>query len=101
VRGDPNFAAYTASQGAVRALTKEVAVYCARQGYLIRCNSVHPGALALVPGPPSGDGLSVHPTPLGRRGSPEEVAAVILFLASDESSFVTGAEYVIDGGSTA
>ncbi len=93
--------AYNASKGAVRSLTKAVAMQYARQG--IRCNSVHPGPIDT----PMADAIYHDPkklewvhsmVPLGRRGNPEEVAAGSLYLASDESSYVTGAELVIDGG---
>lgn len=108
--GGHNLAAYNASKGAVRLLTKSVALHCARKGYRIRCNSVHPGFVHT----PMLDGLIVNArnpddaraklaasVPLGRNGQPEEVAALIAYLASDESAFVTGAEMVIDGGVTA
>ena len=91
-------------------LTKSVALHCARKGYGIRCNSVHPGFIHT----PMLDSLIVSArnpddtraklaasVPLGRNGQPEEVAALIAYLASDESAFVTGAEMVIDGGVTA
>ncbi len=108
--GDAQSAAYCASKGAVRLLTKSVALYCARKGYGVRCNSVHPsfartnmveGFIATAPGPARlRAGLSAA-APMGRMGEPEEVAKAILYLASDESSFTTGAEIVVDGGLTA
>ena len=99
--------AYDTSKGAVRALTKEVAVYCCTHGYAIRCNSVHPGAIdtPLVCGffadheqDPS---IWVAAQALKRFGTADEVAAMIAFLVSDDSSFATGAEFVIDGGQMA
>ncbi len=95
---------YVASKGAVRLFTKAVALQCAKDG--IRVNSVHPGPIATpmtaksIEDPES---YSYHASrvPLGRWGKPEEVAYGVLYLASDESSFVTGAELVIDGGWTA
>jgi NAD(P)-dependent dehydrogenase (short-subunit alcohol dehydrogenase family) len=108
--GDAQSAAYCASKGAVRLLTKSVAMYCARKGYNIRCNSVHPSFTAtpmveaVITGSKSPDkvreGLA-RAAPMGRMGRPEEVAATILFLASDDSSFTTGAEFTVDGGLTA
>jgi NAD(P)-dependent dehydrogenase (short-subunit alcohol dehydrogenase family) len=108
--GHPALAAYCASKGGVRLLTKSVALHCARRGYDIRCNSVHPsfvdtpmlaGMLALTDDPArTRTGWSAA-APLGRLAQPAEVARAILFLASDESAFTTGAELVIDGGMTA
>jgi 3(or 17)beta-hydroxysteroid dehydrogenase len=104
LRGDPRTVAYDASKAGIRGLTKEVAVYCARRGYGIRCNSVHPGAVAT----PMLGGLAAEQPrlhaewteglPLGRLARPEEIAATIHFLVSDEAAFVTGAEYRVDGG---
>ena len=106
----PMMAAYSASKGAVRALTKTVAIELARKGDQIRCNSIHP---VFFQTPMLGDivattrnpdkfraGLQGN-VPLGRFGQPEEVAAMALYLASDEARFVTGAEFAIDGGFTA
>lgn len=111
LRGSPDLFAYDASKGAVRALTKEVAVYCALRGYGIRCNSVHPAAVRTpmvreyFAGRPSGGGITledwVGTQAIQRVGEAEEIAALIAFLVSDESSFATGAEFVIDGGATA
>ena len=111
IRGAPDLFAYDASKGAVRALTKEVAVYCASQGYAIRCNSVHPAAVRTrmvedyFAGRPSDGRVTlddwVGSQAIQRVGEPEEIAALIAFLVSDESSFSTGAEFVIDGGATA
>ena len=108
--GDAQSVAYCASKGAVRLTTKSVALYCARKGYGIRCNSVHPSfaKTAMVEGfieaAKNPDrvraGLSAA-APMGRMGEAAEVAATILFLASDEASFTTGAEFVVDGGLTA
>ena len=96
--------AYSASKSAVRLITKSVAVHCARAGYNIRCNSIHPGATdtpILYPALQSAPQLrSVFDSmsPLGRMGQPEEIAAVAVFLASDDASYVTGAEILADGG---
>ena len=108
--GDAQSAAYCASKGAVRLLTKSVARHCARAGYRIRCNSVHPafaqtplleGVIAASRNPEKlREGLSKAP-PLGRLGQASEVAAAVLYLASDESAFTTGAELAVDGGLTA
>ena len=110
--GGHNLAAYNASKGAVRLLTKSVALYCARKGYGIRCNSVHPTFVdtpmlrGLFTGRSEEEVARVQgalraQVPLGRVAQPEEIADMIVYLASDESSFVTGAEFVIDGGLTA
>lgn len=91
--------AYHAAKGAVRLLTKNTALAWAKEG--VRVNSVHPG---FVDTPLLGEidrKLLVDSTPMGRIAAPAELAAVILFLASDEASFVTGAEFVADGGYTA
>ena len=96
--------AYSSSKGAVRVLTKVTAIQHAKDK--IRANSVHPGAIEtpLVQDAHSDPTVleeRVRGTPLGRIGSPEEVAYGVLYLASDEASYVTGAELVIDGGITA
>ena len=88
--------AYHAAKGAVRILTKSLALGWAKQG--VRVNSVHPGfILTPILGEPDQKMLA-DITPMGRIGQPEEMAAVICFLASDDASFVTGAEFVADGG---
>ena len=93
---------YQSSKGAVRLLTKSTAVQYASEG--IRVNSVHPGPIITPMTEQSrsdrGD-RHVAQVPLGRYGEPEEVAYAVLYLASDESSYVTGSELVIDGGWTA
>ena len=96
--------AYAASKGAVRLFTKSTAIQYAREN--IRCNSVHPGPIE-TPMLRSARGANaqlddtIERVPLGRIGTPEEIAYGVLYLASDESSFVTGSELVIDGGRTA
>ncbi len=102
--GSPNTSAYQASKGAVRIFTKATAIEYARDG--IRANSVHPGAIdtdmiAVLLKDPAERQRRLDAIPLGRIGTAEEVAYGVLYLASDESSFVTGAELVIDGGRTA
>ena len=110
LRGAPHAMAYCASKGAVRLLTRHVALHCAQMKYNIRCNSVHPGyidtpmiapRLADTIGNMSGRQWLEELHPLGRLGRAEEVANMILFLLSDESSFSTGSEFVCDGGLTA
>ncbi len=100
--GLPNIPAYQASKGAVRILTKNAAVQYATDK--IRVNSVHPGRIETpmtAPLAPERREMLLRLTPLGRDGTAEEVAYGVLYLASDESSYVTGAELVIDGGYTA
>ena len=108
--GGHNFAAYNASKGGVRLLSKSIALHGARLSPQVRCNSVHP---AFLEGPmvdlmlketnfPAAARARVtRYIPLGRLGTPAEVASLCVYLLSDESRFVTGAEFVIDGGLTA
>jgi 3(or 17)beta-hydroxysteroid dehydrogenase len=100
--GFAGIAAYTASKGAVRHLSKHAAIEYARDR--IRVNSVHPGLIATpmnANSTPERMALMEQKIPMGRRGQPDEVAYCVLYLASDESAFTTGTELVIDGGTTA
>jgi 3(or 17)beta-hydroxysteroid dehydrogenase len=113
--GSAGAAAYSASKGAVRLFAKSVALECAAQGFRVRVNSIHPGyietpmvdaALARRAERQGSDVATVRAEivaahPLGRLGTAEDIAAGIVYLASEESSFITGAELVIDGGYTA
>lgn len=100
--------AYTASKGAVRLLSKSVALHCAEKKYAIRCNSVHPGGvdtpifnpLWQAMGHAPGKAFVGAAHPIGRMAEPEDLGNVLLWLASDRSAFVTGAEIVADGGIT-
>jgi 3(or 17)beta-hydroxysteroid dehydrogenase len=101
--------AYCASKGAVRLLSKSVALYCAERKYGIRCNSVHPGGVDTAifnpfwqaMGREQGKAMLDAHHPIGRMAEPEDLGEMILWLASDRSAFVTGAELVADGGLTA
>jgi NAD(P)-dependent dehydrogenase (short-subunit alcohol dehydrogenase family) len=111
LKGAATLAGYCATKGGVRLFTKAVAMECANAKDGIRVNSVHPGIietpiwLSIVnpanPGanaPPDLDAMSSMAVPLGVKGFPEDIANGVLWLASDESRYVTGAELVIDGG---
>jgi len=108
--GGHNLAAYNASKGGVRLLTKSVALHGARLKPQVRCNSIHPAFLegpmadaliAQTRNPERARERMTADVPLGRFGRPAEVADMCVYLLSDESAFVTGAEFVIDGGLTA
>lgn len=105
--GIPLAAAYASSKAAIRNHTKSVALYCAMQGWTIRCNSIHPAAILtplwdgmLGSGPDRDAKMAalVADTPLKRFGTPDEVAAIAVMLASDEATYMTGTEVNIDGG---
>ena len=104
--GYPIFLSYTAAKGAVRAMTKSIAAHCHEKGYKIRCNSIHPGSIE-TPMIQFALGRAGQPEPVaegvlapGSIGAPRDVANLVLYLASDESRFVTGAEFLIDNGLT-
>ena len=112
--GTPDLSAYGASKGAVRQFTKTVAIDCARKGYKVRCNSVHPGKIATpmltsifdqYKQREAAGGTDPRPKerriPLGEEGTPDDVANLIAFLASDEARYITATEIVVDGGLTA
>jgi len=106
--GDPDLAAYNASKGGVRIFSKSAALHCAREKYGIRINTVHPGYIwtPMVEAVSQGTDTEKYQAlvdlhPIGRLGEPDDIAYGILYLASDESKFVTGSELVIDGGYTA
>lgn len=103
--GQPTTAAYSASKGGVRSLTKAAAVYCAAEKLPIRVNSVHPGT-CMTPlvkkfyadQVPAALQQQIARHPIGHLGEPEDIAYGVLYLASDEAKFVLGSELVIDGG---
>ncbi len=110
--GSPNLVAYSTAKAGIKLFTKSVAVHCGAQKYNIRVNSVHPGLIKTASGmemATKATGMnsedaeaafaSMHP--IGRIGQPDDIANMVLFLASDESSFATGCEFVVDGGYTA
>jgi NAD(P)-dependent dehydrogenase (short-subunit alcohol dehydrogenase family) len=109
IRAQHDLAGYNAAKAGVTHLTKSAALHYAKSRYGIRCNSIHPGAIrtamlekvmAQVEDPKAlyEGWVAIHP--IGRLGIPEEIAAIALYLASDESAFTTGGEFVIDGGSS-
>lgn len=111
--GAPNLAAYCAAKAGINMMSKSAAVYCGQKGYNIRINVVHPGLIETKAGVEmarlaTGAGsdeeaiamfTALHP--IGRIGQPDDIAKGILYLASDDSSFVTGSSLIIDGGFTA
>lgn len=105
-----NFVAYSTTKGAVLTLSKSTAMHCANEGMKIRCNAILPGVVqtemiqAIIDkSPDSAGALAAYQSmsPLRRMAQVEEVAALVSFLASDEAAFISGAEYAIDGASTA
>lgn len=94
MRAYPIFFSYTAAKGAIRALSRAVAADCQDKGYGIRCNTVFPGVI----------NTPLVTTALGGNypgaGRPEDVANIVLYLASDESSYVTGAEFLVENGAS-
>jgi len=110
LRGVAKLAAYNAAKGAVRLLTKSVALSCAEKGYDIRCNSVHPSYVdtplvrAMIdsaPDPARLRSVMSRVSPLNRMARPEEIASVVVFLAGGGATFINGAEIPVDGGATA
>lgn len=114
LKGAPNLSAYNATKGGVRLFTKGVALECAQQGWPIRVNSVHPGVidtpiwtkvnpefLAEGENAVDVDAMAAMGVPMGKAGRPLDIANGVLFLASEDSSYMTGTELVIDGGMTA
>jgi len=113
--GVPDLAGYCASKGAVRMLTKSVALHAARAGYNVRCNSLHPSfidtpmvdAMAATMASLKGGNAAKakaqleHASPMGRLGHVDDVSHMVVYLASDESKFITGVELPIDGGLSA
>lgn len=106
---DGQYAAYNTSKAAVMMLTKSVALDCARGGVDVRCNSVHPGFIrtAIIEdyfakyGEAEATRKLTRSIPMGRLGQPQDVAYLVLYLASDESRFVTASEFKVDGGTSA
>ena len=107
--GLPDISAYCASKGAVALFTRAAALECAQAGYPIRVNSIHPGGIWTPMletfvgkrGDAAADAAAAAMHPIGHAGEPNDIAYGVVYLASDESKFVTGAELVIDGGYTA
>lgn len=102
--GYPPFFAYAAAKGAVRSMTKSLAVHCQDMGYPIRCNTLHPSSIE-TPMVQSAEGrvgrqneISAGVLPAGATGSPSDVANLIVFLCSDGARFLTGGEYLVDNG---
>ncbi|MEH6790311.1 SDR family oxidoreductase [Parasphingorhabdus sp.] len=104
LQGYSPFVAYSAAKGGVRSMTKSVALHCKEQNYPIRCNSLHPAGIdtPMVRQESVGAGGGETPEtgmiPLGDLGHPKDVAALCVYLASDESRFMTAGEYPVDNG---
>ncbi|MFD1671189.1 glucose 1-dehydrogenase [Agrilactobacillus yilanensis] len=100
--GDPTLAAYNASKGGVRIMSKSAALHCALNDYDVRVNTVHPGYIKtpLVDNLPGAEEAMSQrtKTPMGHLGEPDDIAYMCVYLASNESKYATGAEFVVDGG---
>ncbi len=107
LRAASNLVAYNAAKAGMTLMSKSIALHCAKQGYGIRCNTVHPGVIRTDmldkvmsqmddPSEVMASFVALHP--LGHIGEPDDVAEMVLFLATAASKFVTGAEFVVDGG---
>lgn len=104
--GVPNLSSYSAAKAGVRNLTKTIAMHCTKKGYAIRCNSIHPGSIETPILAQVHHGVIDERhvrgrekyIPMHRIGQPEEIAKPILFLASEDASYITGIELVVDGG---
>ncbi|GAC1527223.1 MAG: glucose 1-dehydrogenase [Collimonas sp.] len=107
ISGMPSFCAYSASKGAVTALTRSVAAHCKQRGYKVRCNSVHPDGILtpmvtnLMAGVDPSTVGEIKGDPMARMCLPQDIANLVLFLASDESRFINGSELRIDNGQLA
>ena len=106
-KAGPDLAAYNSAKAAIPMLTKSIALWCARDGNNVRVNSVQPGTIltpnveSVIAGTPDPDAtreaFSIA-QPIGRMGEPEDIAHLVVYLASDESKFATGAPFIVDGG---
>ncbi|WP_211455099.1 glucose 1-dehydrogenase [Collimonas antrihumi] len=107
ISGMPSFCAYSASKGAVTALTRSVAAHCKQRGYKVRCNSLHPDGILtpmvanLMAGVDPSTVGEIKGDPMARMCLPQDIANLVLFLASDESRFINGSELRIDNGQLA
>ncbi|HJE86625.1 MAG TPA: SDR family oxidoreductase [Levilactobacillus hammesii] len=103
--GDANAGSYNASKGGVRLMSKSAALDCALNDYDVRVNTVHPGYIKtpMVEAVPEVEAAMADrtKTPMGHLGEPDDIAYICIYLASNESKFATGAEFVVDGGYTA
>jgi len=105
-QGYPPFFAYSAAKGAVRSMSKSLAIHCQDKGYKIRCNTLHPSAIEtpMIQGamgrPGQEEKVEEGVLPPGAIGAPSDVASLIVFLCSEEARFLTGGEYLIDNGSS-
>lgn len=101
--GDPHIAAYNASKGGVRILSKSAALHCALNDYDVRVNTVHPGYIKTPMITPETEAYMSDRTKtlMGHLGEPDDIAYICVYLASNESKFATGSEFVVDGGYTA
>ncbi len=110
LRAMGNFVAYSVSKSAIVALAKSTAIHCANKGYKIRCNAILPGVVETdmirgvinrAPDPVAARGMFEGMAPMKRMADVSEIAGLVAYLASDEATFISGAEFVIDGASTA